>query len=132
MINPKLGRTKSHRELMLANLAKSVIKAEKVKTTLPRARAARRVVERWITLAKKANLAEDSLAYRKRLYRFIQDRELVDKLIDDLAIRAKSREGGYTRLLKVGSRVGDASPVVVLAIVDKAPVKVKSKSKGAK
>lgn len=133
MINPKLGRTKSHRELMLANIAKSVLKDEKVKTTLPRARAARRIVERWITIAKKSNLAANSLAGRKLLERYVQDKALVSKLADDIAVRSKDRQGGYTRLLKVGQRVGDAAPVVVLALVDKKqPVKSKSKEKVSK
>lgn len=98
----KLNRTSSHRLAMLKNMAVSLIKHEAIKTTLPKAKELRRVVERLITLGKKPTLANRRLAFDR-----LRDRQAVVKLFNELGVRFANRPGGYLRILKCGFRVGD-------------------------
>ena len=114
----KFNRTSSHRDAMLRNMACSLIKHEQINTTLPKAKELRRVVEPLITLGKTANLANRRLAFSR-----LRDREMVGKLFDDLGVRFKARPGGYLRILKTGFRPGDAAPVALVQLVDRAAPK---------
>ena len=114
----KFNRTSSHRDAMLRNMACSLIKHEQINTTLPKAKELRRVVEPLITLGKTANLANRRLAFSR-----LRDREMVGKLFDDLGVRFKARPGGYIRILKMGFRPGDAAPVALVQLVDRAAPK---------
>ena len=110
----KLGRTSSHRIAMLHNMAAALIKHEQIKTTLPKAKELRRVVEPMITLAK-----EDSVANRRLAFNRLRDRDIVTKLFNDLGPRFKVRPGGYTRILKMGFRVGDNAPMALVELMDR-------------
>ena len=99
----KLNRTSSHRLAMLRNMMNSLIEHEAIKTTVPKAKELRRVVEPMITLSKEATLANRRLAFDR-----LRDRDSVTKLFDVLGPRFKARPGGYTRILKMGFRVGGA------------------------
>jgi large subunit ribosomal protein L17 len=110
----KLNRTSSHRLAMLRNLANSLIQHEAIRTTLPKAKELRRVVEPLITLAKEPTLANRRLAFDRT-----RDREIVTKLFEELGPRYKARPGGYTRILKMGFRVGDNAPMAFVELVDR-------------
>jgi large subunit ribosomal protein L17 len=110
----KLNRTTSHRLAMLRNMANSLIKHEAIKTTLPKAKELRRVVEPMITLAKVATVANRRLAFDR-----LRDRDSVTKLFDVLGPRYNTRPGGYTRILKMGFRVGDNAPMALVELVDR-------------
>jgi large subunit ribosomal protein L17 len=110
----KLNRTTSHRLAMLRNMANSLIKHEAIKTTLPKAKELRSVVEPLITLAKEATLANRRLAFDRT-----RDRDVVAKLFNELGPRYKARPGGYTRVLKMGFRVGDNAPMAFVELVDR-------------
>ncbi|MBT5414347.1 MAG: 50S ribosomal protein L17 [Rhodospirillaceae bacterium] len=110
----KLNRTSSHRKAMFANMAAALIKHEQIKTTLPKAKELRPVVDRLITLGKRGNLHA-----RRQAMSLLQDRGLTEKLFDGLADRYKERPGGYTRVLKAGFRYGDAAPMAVIELVDR-------------
>jgi large subunit ribosomal protein L17 len=112
----KLNRTSSHRKAMFSNLAVALIKHEQIKTTLPKAKDLRPVVERLITLGKKGGLHNRRLAYAQ-----LRDDVIVNKLFTTLAERYGSRQGGYTRVLKAGFRYGDAAPLAVIEFVDRDP-----------
>lgn len=107
-----LARNKSAREALLRDLATSVIVYEKVKTTEGKAKAVRPVVERLITRAKKGDLAA-----RRRLLSFFTTEQPVAKLMDVIGPRYKDREGGYTRIVKLGARQGDGAPTVLIELV---------------
>jgi len=109
----KLNRTSSHRLAMLRNMMNSLIEHETIKTTVPKAKELRRVVEPMITLAKEASVANRRLAFDR-----LRNRESVSKLFDDLGPRFKTRPGGYTRILKMGYRVGDNAPMALVQLVD--------------
>ena len=111
----KLNRTSSHRLAMLRNMANSLITHEAIKTTVPKAKELRRVVEPLITLAKEATLANRRLAFDRT-----RDRDVVAKLFNELGPRFKARPGGYTRILKMGFRVGDNAPMAFVEFVDRA------------
>ena len=111
----KLNRTSSHRQAMLRNMANSLLKHEAIKTTLPKAKELRRVVEPLITLAKTPTLAKRRLAFDR-----LRDRETVVKLFNELGPRFQNRPGGYTRILKMGFRVGDNAPMAYMELVDRA------------
>lgn len=102
----KLNRTSSHRLAMLQNMMNSLIEHEAIKTTVPKAKELRRVIEPMITLAK-----EDTVANRRLAFNRLRDRDSVTKLFNDLGPRFKTRPGGYTRILKMGFRVGDNAPM---------------------
>jgi large subunit ribosomal protein L17 len=110
----KLNRTTSHRLAMLRNMCNSMIMHEAIKTTLPKAKELRSVVEPLITLAKEATLANRRLAYNRT-----RDRDVVAKLFNELGPRYKARPGGYTRILKMGFRVGDNAPMAFVEFVDR-------------
>jgi large subunit ribosomal protein L17 len=112
----KLGRNSSHRKAMFRNMASSLLRHETIKTTLPKAKELRRVVEPLITLAKEDNVAKRRLAFDR-----LRDKEMVGKLFKDVAPRFKDRPGGYLRILKLGPRPGDAAPMAIVQLVD-APV----------
>ena len=111
----KLNRTSAHRQAMLRNMANSLIEHEAVKTTVPKAKELRRVVEPMITLAKK-----DSVANRRLAFARLRDDASVTKLFTDLGPRYNARPGGYTRILKMGFRVGDNAPMALVELVDRA------------
>jgi len=110
----KLNRTSSHRLAMLRNMSNSLLQHELIKTTLPKAKELRRVVEPLITLGKKDNLANRRLAFNR-----LRDREMVTKLFTELGPRYATRPGGYTRILKFGFRVGDNAPMALVELVDR-------------
>ena len=110
----KLNRTSSHRLAMLRNMTVSLLRHEVIKTTLPKAKELRRVVEPLITLGKTPTLANRRLAFDR-----LRDREIVVKLFDELGPRFKARPGGYLRILKFGYRVGDNAPMAVVQMVDR-------------
>jgi large subunit ribosomal protein L17 len=116
----KLNRTSSHRLAMLRNMMNSLFLHEAIKTTLPKAKELRRVAEPMITLAKTPTLANRRLAFDR-----LRDRDMVTKLFNDLGPRFSARPGGYLRILKYGFRQGDAAPMALIELVDKAaPVEV--------
>jgi large subunit ribosomal protein L17 len=113
----KLNRTSSHRLAMLQNMMNSLIEHEAIKTTLPKAKELRRVIEPMITLAKEATVANRRLAFDR-----LRDRDSVVKLFNVLGPRFKARPGGYTRILKMGFRVGDNAPMALVELVDRGDV----------
>ncbi|MHB1668301.1 MAG: 50S ribosomal protein L17 [Thiomonas sp.] len=122
----KLNRTSSHRLAMLRNMANSLIAHEAIKTTLPKAKELRRVVEPLITLGKKPTLANRRLAFDR-----LRDRDSVVKLFGELGERYKTRPGGYTRILKFGNRVGDNAPMAYVELVDRPDADVAADAKAA-
>ncbi len=110
----KLNVTASHRKAMLANMAVALIENEQVKTTLPKAKELRPVVEQLITLGKKGGLAN-----RRRAHAMLRDDSSVKKLFSTLATRYEKRAGGYTRVLKAGFRYGDAAAMAMIELVDR-------------
>ena len=112
----KLNRTSSHRLAMLRNMMNSLLTHETIKTTVPKAKELRRVVEPIITLAKIATVANRRLAFNR-----LRDRDVVVKLFNELGPRFANRPGGYTRILKMGFRVGDNAPMALVELVDRAP-----------
>ena len=111
----KLNRTSSHRLAMLRNMMNSLLTHEVIKTTVPKAKELRRVVEPMITLAKEPTLANRRLAFDR-----LRDRDVVVKLFNELGPRFAARPGGYTRILKMGFRVGDNAPMALVELVDRA------------
>lgn len=109
----KLNRTSSHRQAMFRNMANSLLRHEAIKTTLPKAKELRRVVEPMITLGKKPSLANRRLAFDR-----LRDRDMVVKLFDELGPRFSSRNGGYLRILKCGFRDGDNAPMAYVELLD--------------
>ena len=109
----RLGRNSSHRKAMFRNMATSLLLHETIKTTLPKAKELRRVVEPLITLAK-----EDGVANRRLAFNRLRDKEVVGKLFKDVGPRFKDRPGGYLRILKTGPRPGDAAPMAIVQLVD--------------
>jgi len=110
----KLNRTSSHRLAMLRNMMNSLIAHEAIKTTLPKAKELRRVVEPMITLAKTPTLANKRLVFNR-----LRDRDSVVKLFAQLGPRYQERPGGYTRILKMGFRQGDNAPMAYVELVDR-------------
>ncbi len=109
----RLGRNSPHRKAMFRNMAASLLRHETIKTTLPKAKELRRVVEPLITLAK-----EDGVANRRLAFDRLRDKEIVGKLFKDVGPRFKDRPGGYLRILKTGPRPGDAAPMAIVQLVD--------------
>ena len=110
----KLNRTSSHREAMLRNMCNSLLRHELIKTTLPKAKELRRVVEPIITLGKKPSLANRRLAFDR-----LRDRDMVVKVFAELGPRYAKRNGGYLRILKFGFRVGDNAPMAMIELMDR-------------
>ncbi len=110
----KLNRTSSHRLAMLRNMTNSLLRYETVRTTLPKAKELRRVVEPLITLGKNPTLANRRLAFNR-----LRDREIVTKLFGELGPRYAKRNGGYLRILKAGFRKGDNAPMALVTLMDR-------------
>lgn len=110
----KLNRTSAHRLAMLRNMMNSLLRHEAIKTTLPKAKELRRVVEPMITLAKEPTVANKRLAFNR-----LRDREIVVKLFNEIGPMFKDRKGGYTRILEMGYRVGDNAPLAYVELVQK-------------
>jgi large subunit ribosomal protein L17 len=121
----KLNRTSEHRLAMLRNMCVSLLTHEAIKTTLPKAKELRRVVEPLITMGKSPTLANKRLAFSR-----LRDRNAVVKLFGELGPRYEKRPGGYTRILKMGFRVGDAAPIAYVELVDRPEPAAADQSKG--
>jgi large subunit ribosomal protein L17 len=119
----KLQKTTSHRLAMLDNMVASLLEHEAIQTTLPRAKEARRLAERVITLGKRGGLSNVRLAERQ-----IRSRPLLQKVFGELKDRYANRPGGYTRIIRLGYRLGDAAQMALLELVDRPEVKVEEKS----
>lgn len=112
--NKKLGKTSSHRKAMFINLSNALMKHEQITTTLPKAKELRRYIEKIITLGKQGDLQS-----RRKSISILQDQKMVKKLFDTLAVRYKDRNGGYTRVIKLGNRFGDNAPMAVIEFVER-------------
>ena len=110
----KFSRTSAHREAMFRNMAVALLTHEAIKTTLPKAKELRRIVEPLITMGKSPTLANKRLAFAR-----LRDREIVLKLFADIGPRYAARHGGYTRILKMGFRQGDNAPMAFMELVDR-------------
>ena len=110
----KLNRTSAHRLAMFRNMSVSLIEHEAIKTTLPKAKELRRVIEPLITLAKNPTVANRRLAFAR-----LRDRDAVTKLFNDLGPRFQERNGGYTRILKMGFRQGDNAPMAFMELTER-------------
>ncbi len=125
----KLGRTSSHRKAMLRNMVTSFIKHEKIRTTDLKAKELKKVAEKMVTLGKRGDLHA-----RRQALSFVRDRDAVGKLFVELSSRYKDRSGGYTRIVKIGYRVGDNAPMSMIEFIaddKKAKAKAKPKKKAA-
>jgi len=123
----KLNRTSSHRLAMLRNMTVSLLRHEEITTTVPKAKALRRVVEPIITLGKKPSLANRRLAFDR-----LRDRVMVEKLFDNLGPRYAKRNGGYLRILKTGFRKGDNAPLALVVLLDRVEESLQPKSEDKK
>ena len=112
--NKKLNKTSSHRKAMFMNMSNALIKHEQITTTLPKAKELKRFIEKIITLGKKGDL----LSLRKAIS-VLQDKKMASKVFGVLAERYKERNGGYTRVIKLGNRFGDNAPMSVIELVDR-------------
>src|SRR6476660_2502162 len=117
----RFGRDSGHRQAMFSNMAAALIKHEQIITTLPKAKDLKRVVEKYVTLAKRGDLNSRRIAASR-----LRDEDMVKKLFDVLGPRYKSRNGGYTRVVKAGFRYGDSAPRAVIELVER-DVSVKGK-----
>lgn len=112
----KFNRSSSHRTAMFRNMVTSLLKHEKISTTITRSKELRRYADRMITLGKKGDLA-----HRRKALSFIKSKDVVQKLFSTLAERYKKRNGGYTRIYRSGVRLGDAAPMAIIELVDRDP-----------
>lgn len=112
-ISRRFGRTSSHRKAMFQSMANAVIRHEMIRTTLPKAKDLRRVLEPLVTLAKEDNVAKRRLAFER-----LRDKEMVAKLFSEIGPRFKARPGGYLRILKCGNRKGDCAPMAIIEFVE--------------
>ncbi len=112
----KLNRTSAHRKAMFANMAVALLKHEQIKTTLPKAKELRPIVDKLVTLGKRGGLHA-----RRQALAFLRDKDITGKLFDSLAARYAERHGGYTRVLRAGFRYGDAAPMAFIELVDRDP-----------
>jgi len=109
----KLGRTSSHRDAMLRNMVTSLLHQERIVTTVPKAKEARRVAEQMITLGKRGDLHA-----RRQALAYIRSKDIVAKLFDEISSQYAGRQGGYTRIIRTGTRSGDAAPMAILELVE--------------
>lgn len=109
----KLGRTSSHRDAMLRNMVTSLLEQERIVTTVPKAKEARRVAEQMITLGKRGDMHA-----RRQALSYIRSKAVVAKLFDELSGQYAERQGGYTRIIRTGTRAGDAAPMAILELVN--------------
>ena len=114
-IGKKLNRTSAHRKALMRNMVTSLLDHERIETTDAKAKALRGVADRMITLGKRGDLHA-----RRQALSFIRSNEVTAKLFDELAERFRNRPGGYTRVIKVGNRVGDAAPISIIELVEEA------------
>jgi large subunit ribosomal protein L17 len=121
----KLGRTSSHKEAMFRNMVTSVIKHERIRTTDAKAKEIRKIAEKMITLGKRGDLHA-----RRQALAFIRDKEMVKKLFGELSERYRERNGGYTRIIKAGYRIGDNAPISILELISDEKKKEKAETKG--
>ena len=112
--NKKLNKTSSHRKAMFMNMSNALIKHEQITTTLSKAKELRRFVEKIVTLGKKGDLLS-----RRKTIAILQDQKMSKKVFDILADRYKSRNGGYTRIIKIGNRFGDNAPTAIIEFIDR-------------
>lgn len=108
----KLGRNASHRKAMLRNMVTSLLEHERIVTTVPKAKEARRIAEKMITLGKRGDLHA-----RRQALTYIRSKTIVAKLFDELSEQYADRQGGYTRIIRTGTRYGDASPMAIVELV---------------
>jgi len=133
VVGRRLDRTTEHRTAMLRNLVTSLLRHERITTTAPKAKELKRFADQFITLAKKGTAHA-----RRQAHRDVRDVEVLNKLFENLGPRFKSRPGGYTRIVRVGRRAGDAAEMAMIELVDRAPAKAaeaddeKKKKKGEK
>jgi len=120
----KLGKTSSHRRAMLRNMVTSLLRHERIRTTAPKAKVARRYADRMITLGKQGDLHARRLAAR-----FINDETVLKKLFDEIAPKFEERQGGYTRILRTGVRKGDASDMAILELVTHSQARTKKSNR---
>lgn len=123
----RLGRTASERKALFKSLVTSLLKHQEIKTTLEKAKEARRLADHVITLGKA-----DTLAARRRVFSYLQDHELTSRLFKEVAPRFKDRKGGYTRILRLSRRKGDGAELALLELVEKAVVVKEAPKKGKK
>jgi large subunit ribosomal protein L17 len=123
----KLGRTKAHRKATLMNLASAIIDHQQIKTTLVKAKAARSVIEKLITFGKK-----DTVAARRQAFKILQNHTLVQKLFNEIAPTFAERQGGYSRIIKLGQRQGDGAELAILQLVGYEPVIIEEKKTSGK
>lgn len=116
MSGRKLNRTSSHRKAMFSNMVNALLKHEQIKTTLPKAKDLRPIAEKIISLGKSGTLHD-----RRRAFAILRDDAVVSKLFSVLAERYKTRQGGYTRVLKAGFRYGDCAPMAIIELIDRDP-----------
>ena len=109
----QLSRTRSHKRAMLRNMATSLLQHERIRTTEAKAKELRPFVERLITLSRQGDLAS-----RRRAGRFVADRDVLTKLFDEIGPRFRDRNGGYTRILKLGARSGDGAELAIIELVE--------------
>lgn len=119
----RLGRTTSHRQAMTRNMVTSLLDHERIVTTVVKAKEVRKVAEKMITLAKRGDLHA-----RRQAYSFIQDKKVVSKLFNKLRDEYMERQGGYTRIIRTGNRIGDAAPMAILELVNFAEGEVAAKA----
>lgn len=112
----RLNRTHEHRKALFANMAGSLIEHEQIKTTLPKAKEMRRIIDKLVTLGKRGDLHARRIAVSK-----IRDEKAVKKLFEVIGPRYKDREGGYARVLKAGFRYGDMAPMAIIELVERDP-----------
>ena len=112
--NKKLNRTSEHRKALLKNMLNSLIKYEQITTTLPKAKELRPFIEKIVTLGKKGDLSS-----RRKTISILQDEKMTKKIFDNLANRYTERNGGYTRIIKLGNRYGDNAPTAIIEFVDR-------------
>lgn len=108
----RLGRSSSHRTAMLRNIVTSLLDLERIVTTVPKAKEVRRVAEQMITLGKRGDLHA-----RRQALSYIQSKAVVAKLFDQLSSQYADRQGGYTRIIRTGTRLGDAAPMAIIELV---------------
>jgi len=123
----KLGRSPAHRKALFRNQLSSLVKAERIRTTLQKAKELRPLAEKVVTQGKR-----DTLHARRRVNRLISDRELVKKLFDEIAPRYHERPGGYTRIIKLGPRKGDGAEMAYLEFVDRGETETATDKKSKK
>jgi large subunit ribosomal protein L17 len=112
VVGRKLGRNPSHRKAMLRNIVTSLLEHERIVTTVPKAKEVRRIADKMITLGKRGDLHA-----RRQVLSYIRTKDVVAKLFDDLSPQYADRQGGYTRIIRTGTRHGDAAPMAIVELV---------------